>query len=86
MTHRFDPLVTVHESRRAAYTTGRKIGSGVPEGQGAARPPLRRGSGDIGAWAHDLSVQVSTVATGFLGVLVMQSMTDTQGRAAALSG
>jgi hypothetical protein len=39
MTHRFDPLVTVHESRRAAYTTGRKIGSGVPvEGQGAARP------------------------------------------------
>ncbi len=38
MTHRFDPLVTVHESRRAADTTGRKIGSGGPEGQGAARP------------------------------------------------
>jgi hypothetical protein len=72
MTHRFDPLVTVRESRRAAYTTGRKIGSGVPEGQGAARPRCGAVAGDIGAWAHDLSVQVSTVATGFIGVLVMQ--------------
>ena len=38
MTSRFDQLVTAGESRRATDTTGRKIGSGVPEGLGAACP------------------------------------------------
>jgi hypothetical protein len=36
MMRRFDHTVTTQQTRRAANTTGRKIGSGVPEG-------LRRG-------------------------------------------
>ena len=39
MTRRSDQLVTAFETRRAANTTRRKIGSGVPEGlRGALRP------------------------------------------------
>lgn len=36
---RFDQLVMAQQTRRAANTTRRKIGSGVPEGlEGALRP------------------------------------------------
>lgn len=36
---RFDHQVTVQQTRRAANTTRRKIGSGVPEGLGGAPRP-----------------------------------------------
>ena len=37
--HRFDHPVTAQQTRRAANTTRRKIGSGVPEGLGGALRP-----------------------------------------------
>jgi hypothetical protein len=36
---RFDQQVTAQQTRRAANTTRRKIGSGVPEGLGGALRP-----------------------------------------------
>ena len=37
--HRFEPTLTVLQTRRAANTTRRKIGSGVPEGLGGDHTP-----------------------------------------------
>lgn len=39
MTNRFDLLVTVRKTRRAASATRRKIGSSTPEGLGGALHP-----------------------------------------------
>lgn len=38
MKNRFGQMVAARESRRANDTTGRKTGSGVPEGLGAVCP------------------------------------------------
>ena len=67
MMHRFDMAkshVTVQQTRRVASAGGGVIHASAPEGLGGALRPLRRGGGEVSAWAYDLSGQVSTVSSG----------------------